>query len=256
MSFENEDVNLSESSAEETNEQQTDSNDAPAEEAAPAAKSEDNVPFHMHPRFQEVISEKNALKEQTAAFQRELAELRTQIKSSTPAEKDELMERLESIDPKFAGLLRNMRDELKSTKQQLEDFSSWRQQSSQETVQERVGNLKSQFYTENKIPEDRKAIYEAMVQAEAGRNPKLKVSDLPGVLKQVHESLGKMFQTVERDTTKKFVADKKSEASKPAPLAKGAPAKATKPEQNLSHSQLKAQMLREAMDDVKSSKEI
>jgi hypothetical protein len=256
---EQEDV-LSESSPE-SNEQQTAETSQPEQsDPSPAkeqAKTEDNVPFHLHPRFQEVISEKNAIKEQNAAFQRELAELKKQVQASTPAEKDELMDRLESIDPKFAALLKGMRDEQKALKQTIQDLSGWREQSSAQTTAQQVQGMKNQFYTENKIPEDRKGIYEAMVQAEASRNPNLQVSDLPKVMKQVHDSLGKMFQTAERATTKQFVDSKKAEASKPTSLPKGAPAKATKPDNtSVSASDLRAQMVKEALDSVRSAKDI
>lgn len=258
--FENED-DISDSSPDSNEQQQSDSSQSEPSESSQApeapAKTEDNVPFHLHPRFQEVISEKNELRNQTQALAKQLEQLQSQMKASTPAQKDELMERLESIDPKFAALLKGMRDELSASKKQLEELSGWRTQSSAQSVQQQVSSTKSQFYAENKIPEDRKAIYEAMVQAEANRNPNLQISDLPKVMKQVHESLGKMFQTVERSTAKSFADGKKAEAAKPSSLPKGAPAKATKPSNaQVSASDLRASMIKEALEDVRADKDI
>lgn len=258
--IDNEDV-ISDSSTEEQTEQQPDSSSSPAEEtssaAAPAPKSEDNVPFHMHPRFQEVISEKNAIKEQNAAFQRELQELKNQVKAATPAERDELMERLEGIDPKFAALLKGMRDELKTTKQALEEFSSWKQQSSAQTQAQQIKGMKDSFYSENKVPAERRDLYEAMVSNAAASNPNLTVNDLPSVMKQVHEQLGKMFQSNERATTKQFVEGKKAEANKPSTLKPGAPAKNVKQDSApLSRAELLAEMKKAASDSLRADKDI
>ena len=107
MSLYEEDVSDGSSPQIETNEQQP-ADSAPSQESnesAPQQAKEDNVPFHLHPRFQEVIADKRALKEQNETFQRELQELREQIKRSQPQPqptKDELMERLKGIDPAFA----------------------------------------------------------------------------------------------------------------------------------------------------------
>jgi hypothetical protein len=52
------------------------SNAAPEQEAAaPQQAEEDKVPFHLHPRFQEVIFQKNQLAEQTKALQTQLQEM-------------------------------------------------------------------------------------------------------------------------------------------------------------------------------------
>lgn len=265
MSFENEDVDSSASSAETNDTQQTEQSDSTSTETADsnaseaAAKAEDKVPFHMHPRFQEVIQEKNAIKEQHAAMQRELTELKQQFKQSTPAEKDELMDRLESIDPKFAALLKGMRDELKATKQQMEELSGWRNQSSAQTAQQQVSTAKERFYTENKIPKERQEFYEDRVARIANANPNIKVSDLPAVLKQVHADIGKMFQSVERATTKTFVETKKGEAAKPATQSKGVPSKAGAKQNNdqgLSAQDIRREMIAEVLAEARGGKDI
>jgi chromosome segregation ATPase len=210
----------------------------------------------MHPRFQEVIRDRNEAKEQHATLQRELAELKQTLKAATPAQKDELMERLEKIDPEFGGLLKTMRNELKEARQQLHDLSGWRNQSSAQTTQQQITSIKSDFYNTNKVPENRRAIYEAMAKAQADSNPKLQISDLPQVMKQVHDSISKMFQVEQRATTKNFVDGKKNEASKPSTLPKGAPAKAGSKEQPVSKDDLRAQMIKEALSSVRGNKEI
>ena len=263
MPFEDEDV-TSDSSTESTESNEssnettsTDENsEAPASSEGGAGKSEDNVPFHLHPRFQEVIRDSNEAKEAQAALQRELAEIKQQLKASTPAEKDELMERLEKIDPDFGKLVKTMRNELKEARQQLQELSGWKTQSSQQTVQQTIQSHKSDFYTKNNVPETRRALYDAMVKAEADRDPSIKVNDLPRVLKQVHDSISKMFQVEQRATTKNFVDGKKSEANKPATLPKGTAPKSASKEQPTSKEDLRAQMIKDALAEVRGNKEI
>src|SRR6185437_3864696 len=183
MSFEDQQDETipSESSAEATEQQPTSGEGAAAETtpAAASAPSEDNVPFHKHPRFQELIQERNTFKEQIEAQAKVLQSLQDQVKKATPAERDELMERLAGIDPQFGALVKNMRDELKTARQQIDDFNQWRQTSSAQTAQQQVASTKTNFYTENKVPEERRGLYEAMIKQVADSNPKLNISDLP-----------------------------------------------------------------------------
>jgi len=213
----------------------------------------------MHPRFKEVIEEKNSLKtrmeEQERTFQQRLKELESRLPAQQP-QKDELMERLKSIDPAFAERFGKI-GELDKIKQELSDFNQWRQQQAVQQVQQQISSTKEKFYTENSIPSERRELYEAMVRETAQANPKLGISDLPQVMKQVHEKLGKMFQTLERNTTKNFVAGKKAEANKPAPLKPGAPARAVNKEQApLSRAELRAQMVQDALSDLAAEKDI
>jgi uncharacterized protein YdcH (DUF465 family) len=259
--LDNEDVNSSDSSAESNQTEQStpDSNESSSSEAssaAPAQKSEDNVPFHMHPRFQEVISEKNALREQTQALAKQLEQLQSQMKSSQPAQKDELMERLKGIDPAFAERFGKL-NEVDHLKNELAEFKQWREQSAAQQLQQQISSSKDKFYTENSVPSDRRDLYEALVNDIAGANPKLTVNDLPAVMKQVHEKLGKMFQSVERSTTKNFVDGKKAEANKPSTMKPGAPAKAVKQDTTpLSRAEILAEMKKEAASSLRADKDI
>lgn len=234
------------------------SNEGDPASAAASTSAEDNVPFHKHPRFQELIQERNSMKEQNAAFAKRLQEMEERLaKQHQPApQKDELMERLKGIDPAFAERFGKI-GEVDQLKQELAEFKQWREEAQAAQLRSQVQSSKDKFYTENNIPEERRSIYEALVQAEASKNPALKVSDLPNVLKKVHEGLGKMFQNVERTTTKNFVDGKKNEAAKPASLPKGAPAQAKRAEQSsLSRAEILAQMRDEVLAEARANKDI
>lgn len=249
------DVNTESSSeTNETNETQTDSGVETAVEAAPQPPKPEELPFHEHPRFKELISEKNQYKNEIQALAKRLQDMESRAPKAEPA-KDELMERLKGIDPAFAERFGKL-NEVDQLKQELNEFRQWREQSAAQQTQQVIQSTKDKFFTENSIPEDRRDLYDALVTRAAQADPSIQVSDLPKVLKQVHDSLGKMFQTVERNTAKNFVDTKKADATKPAPLKRGAPAQSLKQEANLSRNELREAIKAEALAEARANKNI
>ncbi len=257
------DVNMDnevDSSATETQEieqQPTEPSQEPVE-AAPKQDSEANVPFHLHPRFQEVISQKNELAEQNKAFARQMQEMQQQLQQMRqPApQQDAVMERLKKIDPEFAERFGKI-NEVDEIKKQLAEFQEYRQQSAQRETQAQLSSMKDKFYSENNVPSERRAIYDAMVQSEAAKDPNLKITDLPKVMKSVHDNLDKMFKTVQRETTKQFVDTKKATASKPSSQPRGTPVKPGKGNNEpTDRATARQQVIKDIMSDIKAGKEI
>lgn len=214
----------------------------------------------MHPRFQELIARNNEYKarmeEQERTFQSRLKELESRIPAQQP-QKDELMERLKGIDPAFAERFGKI-SEVDQLKQELQEFHQWRQEMADQQLKQQISSTKDKFYTENNIPEARRKIYEGQLLAmrDEGHLDNVKVSDLPKVMKQIHDEIGKLFQAVERSTTKQFVENKRTEASKPAPLKPGAPAKSVKTNGPISKEELMAEMRKNALSKLRSDSEI
>lgn len=254
------DVDNTESSSEtnEQTEQSTDSSqESASQEAAPVTKQEE-VPFHEHPRFKDLISEKNQYRSEVQAYAKKLQELEAKIAASQPQaqpQKDELMERLKGIDPVFAERFGKL-NEVDQLKQELNEFRQWREQSAAQQTQQQIQSTKDLFYTENKIPAERRDLYEALVSQVATSDPSLKITDLPRVLKSVHDKIGTMFQTVERSTTKNFVDSKKADASKPATLKKGAPAQSVNKESGMSRNDIREAIKAEALAEARANKNI
>lgn len=230
---------------------------APEQEAAaPKESEEDKVPFHLHPRFQEVIFQKNQLAEQTKALQQQLQEMQRQFQSNAPkaqTEEDKLIARLKGIDPEFGGRFA----ELDSLRNEMKAFKEWQQQAEAQKAQLEISNTKEKLFTESKVPTERRAIYEAMIREEASRNPNLQISDLPSVFKTVHENISKLFGNVERQVTKTYVEAKTAQAAKPGTQPKGQPAKANTEMQFSKNSQeAKAQLIQEVLKQARAGKDI
>lgn len=249
---------VSPDSSSEAEQQPADS--SPSEEAsgqaAPQQAKEDNVPFHQHPRFQELIAERRAIKEQNETFQRELQELRQQMKQSQPQQqsKDELMERLKGIDPVFAERFGKL-SELDAVKQELAEMKAWRDQTSAQTVQQTVQSSKEKFYSDHKVPAEHREFYEAQVLLEAQKNPQLRASDLPQVLKGVHERVSKLLTSTQREATKQLVENKQAAAAKPATQPKGVPAKAASGDKGPKNkAELRAEMAKDILAEIRAAK--
>lgn len=264
MDFENE-IDVSTESSPVEIEQ---NNNEPSEQAEPVASSEpapkpaeDNVPFHMHPRFQEVISQKNELAEQNKAFARQMQEMQQQLqRMQQPApqapQKDALLERLKGIDPEFAERFSKV-NEVDDVKKELAELREFRQQIAARETQQQVMSMQDKFYSENNIPKERQAIYQALIQQEAAKDSNLKINDLPKVMKNVHDTLSKMFSTVERDTTKKFVEAKKTSAAKPSSQPKGSPVKPGSKEQGpMDRATARNETVKQIMAELKAGRDI
>jgi hypothetical protein len=254
-----EDVIDGSSPQEETNEQQPAESTQPEEtqEAAPQQAKEDNTPFHMHPRFQEVISQKNQLAEQNKTFERQLQDLQRQLQALNKPEAPKanpIRERLTGIDKEFAEYVGSV-EKIPELEKQLQDFQEWRQQQAAQANQQAAVSTKEKFYSENKVPAEHREIYDAQIVAIANSNPKLQVSDLPQVMKGIHEKMTKLFQSTQRDATKQLVDAKKVSAAKPSTQPKGLPASSVKKSAPASKADLRAEMIASVLGEVKAAKE-
>lgn len=224
--------------------------------AAPQENLEDKVPFHLHPRFQEVIFQKNQLAEQTKALQQQIQEMNQRFQKMQPAqqsEEDKLIARLKGIDPEFGGRFA----ELDALRNEMKAFKEWQQQSEAQKAQLEISSTKDRLYSEAKVSAEHKPIYEAMLIAEAQRNPQLQISDLPNVFKSVHENISKLLGNIQRETTKNYVQAKTAQAAKPAAQPKGQPVKANSEMQfSKNANEAKAQLIQEVLKQARASKDI
>lgn len=261
MSFNEEDVLDGSSPQQEEQTQSADSDSTPVEASEPAQTQvkQEEQPFHMHPRFQEVISEKNALREQNRIFEQKLADMERRFQASQKQEAPKtnpVRERLTGIDKDFAEYVGSV-EKIPQLEQQLQEFQQWKQEQAQREVQAQAASAEEKFYSENKVPAEHREIYNAQLRMIAQSNPNLSVSDLPKVLKDVHEKMTKLFKSTERAATKQLVVGKQADAAKPSTQPKGAPAKPGQKEANPKNPQdMRAQLLADTMAEIRAGKDI
>lgn len=192
-----------------------------------------DVPFHSHPRFQELISQKNEMASRLNAYERQINEQRMQLQELTqrlpkqqPAE-NPMYKRLEEIDKDFAQYIRGIEDRaskyetVESKLQQVEKYFA--EQEQQKLVSE-YQNKMSSLHNQYKATDQVKDLIEMKVETEILRNPNITLSQVDQLYKSAYEAYSNRFKEFERSITQKYVVDKKKDQV-PASQTGGAPAK-------------------------------
>lgn len=218
--------------------------EAPVQEAQ--AKPEQNVPFHEHPRFKELVEQKNQyatkysqLEEGYKRLEAQLKQLQTPQKVEQSAQ-EKILERLQGIDPEFAGFQKELVTKLAMAEQVKQELEQLKQERQQEVYQRQAQEANQNFEklcADNKIPKHMEIFYrEAIANAAMSKNSS--VNDLPVLFKEAHERLSKSFEEFRRQDREAYAASKKSDKV-PASQTGGIPASA-KPAQADNKDSVKA----------------
>jgi len=194
------------SASEEVTEESSNSEQQVAEEASePESKPEkEETPFHEHPRFKQILEERNEARKQYDAMAERLERLEESNKPQP--EQDKLISRLKEIDPEFGTRF----EEIDQAKRELEELRQWRQQSEADRLRTQAETTLTKLHSENKVPEAFQAAYRAELESMARSNPRTQISDLPVMYKQVHEKYSKAIDNIKREERSKYVKDKRS----------------------------------------------
>lgn len=249
----NSDVNNEASS--ELQSQAAESTQEQSQEAASANQStqQDNVPFNEHPRFRELIDEKNTLKTQLAEMQAQIQRLSTPQQPQTKEEKDAMVERLMGIDPEFGKDYAGLKAALK----ELNELKAWKQQTETQSIQEKAVTSVNQLHEQNKVPAELRDMYNAALEAEARKNPRMTLNDLPNAYKAVHERFTKYIDSVKRSERESYVSDKRSDARAPSSQPKGRPVTgSTRKEFSSDPGEARQQTVSEVLKLMRAEKDI
>lgn len=239
-------------------------------EAAPAPEVEaapKDVPFHEHPRFREVIEQKNKFAEDLRREQLERTRMQAQLemlmksreKQDAPQEAP-IFQKLDGIDPEFAKVMREMYTSASSVKQLQQDLQELRQyRETSEANQGRAQALAevSRLHNEYKVPAPVQSFYQARLeQIAAQEGDKLSMKDLPNVYKRIHDEFNGFLETTKRQNLAGYVQDKTKDAKAPAPQPKGQAPGAQKSQYSSNPEEAKAQLIKNVLKQARASKDI
>ena len=204
-------------------------------EASAAAKQE-TTPFHEHPRFKELVEQKNsyakeleAIRAQNKAFEQQLHSFK-ESQPKAPTETDQLLADLKKVDPRLANVIESQLKAAKTAEavqQRLEQFERANQeQAHRQVLQTAVSKINS-LHESNKVSDFGKQFIESKLDL-AYRSGQLNASDIKAVEKAYNDTLKSIKdyeESIKRDTTKSYVQGKAKDSSVPASLPKGAQAK-------------------------------
>lgn len=212
---------------------------APAQADATAESQKvDSTPFHEHPRFKELVEQKNEALKNYQSMQDRFKSLEQQLSSfkdsqpKPPSEFDTLIKDLKQVDPRLAAALEaNMKssEQAKALQERLDNFEKQsHEQKAQSALTNAVSKINS-MHELNKLPDFAKSVINNQLDL-AYRSQKLNPSDLKGIETAYNEALKgfKSFEeTFKRSVTEGYVKDKAKDSSVPTSQPKGTPAKAT-----------------------------
>lgn len=211
------------------------SNGAQAQAQAPEQKQE-MTPFHEHPRFKELVEQKNEAQRQYQEMISQYKAMKEQIDSlkqsqpKAPTETDQLIEDLKKVDPRLANVIQaqlQSAETAKAVQARLEQFEKQsRESAQQQTLSTAVAKINS-LHESSKMSDFGKQFINNQLDI-AYRNGKLNASDLKAVesaYSEASKAIKAYEDSLKRDVTKSYVQDKAKDASVPTSVPKGAQAK-------------------------------
>lgn len=238
----------------------------PVQEAAPAEveREKPELPFHEHPRFREVIEQKNQfakeLRQAQLAAERMQGQLDLLTKQREPGpQKNPMLERLEGIDPEFAKYISNLEERaarVEALKADIDEIKGHRQTQEAKSTYDQAMTEVSRLHAEHKVPKELQEFYQARVERAAAQNPELKVSDLPHVYKRIHEEFNSYLEASKRQNLAGYVQDKAKDARAPSTQPKGKSVGTSKPEYSKNPSEARAQLIQNVLNQTRGAKDI
>lgn len=201
---------------------QVEASAAETQESAPEVKQEEKpVPFHEHPRWKELIEERNSSKTQLEDYkqtlgrlQRELETMRQQTAPKAEPKVDPFLADLAKVNPEYAKSLESVYKRAEIAEQAMQRIQQYE-------AQQFANQARSHFdgiLTNAKItdPVD-KELYTNVVEAEVyrreQRGEKLGLKDLDSIFNQFHSKYAKAMEDRERAITAKYSQAKKSDVA-------------------------------------------
>lgn len=220
------------------------------------SQSKPETPFHEHPRFKELIEQKNQfadrLKDYDTRFKEMQEKLSVYEKQSAPKSKEQqLIERLKGIDPEFG----TWAEQQEALRNQLNEFNQWKQQMERTNAQKEAASTLESLHAEYKVPKESREMYMALIQQAASSNPNLTPKDLPTVYKQVHGYVSNFLDSYKRSTLAEYTAGKKSDSKVPAASRGTAPKPQGKVEYSKDPEAARAQIVARTLERVRAQKE-
>lgn len=231
MSLENEilqqDAQIPESSAPEqtsdSNQQTTDT----SQEHVAQTQSEDNTPFHKHPRWQEMMERSRAAEErnsqyerQMEQYQRQLGEMEKRFQSFNQPQKpaNPFVEKLKEIDPRYGEWAESMESRASKAEQLENDLKQLRYERLVEKYESSVDRLHNDLKTPAEVRELVKSRLDALAQT-----GQVNLQNLQQAYKAEAEKYTKLVDQIRRAERESYTKAKAADTQAPTAAPKGAP---------------------------------
>lgn len=214
-----------------------------AKEMAETETTKD-VPFHEHPRFKELIEQKNAYEQRSKAMEEKYAQMERQLqelskpKDMTPNKREAMINRLKGIDPEFADFI----SELAPVKS-LEEMKNALMEQQQTQFRTQAVSEITKMHSENKIDPTLQAKYNQELELAYQRGQIRSMDDVKTIYKNIHDGYTKLLEDIRRRDRQSYVADKKTDTKAPTSQPKGKMATPAKPQFSKNKEEARAQIV-------------
>lgn len=223
-----------------------------------ATQQPKEVPFHEHPRWKEVMEERNAERQARTQLEKQLAEMQRQIQEASKPKSNQpdfnevrtkMGERLKGIDPEFQAYMGMLEEQAMSAKQELQSFRE------EQFVERAVGRF-DELTKKDNVPQEFVGLYRAQLD-QAYREGKIRnLGDLENAYKSIHEPMNKLLEAREKSALEKYTAEKKAAATKPASQPKGKPANPSSPKTFANEQEQKAALISRVANELRASRSV
>lgn len=201
---------------------------AAAKAQAAEGNQEANTPFHEHPRFKELVEQKNSAQSQYKALEERYAKMEEQLKAlsqpkETRNEKDELIEDLRKIDPRLATRL----EQFSKSLPMVENLQQQLQQYQTQQVQQQAVQTVNSLHEANKVSPELKTFINNELDRMYMAGQLKDLSSIQSAYKSVHDTYSKFVDSIKRSERESYVTAKKVDAKVPTSQPKGKPAGST-----------------------------
>lgn len=214
------------STEEVTNEAEGSSEGSLDQQASQQGNSDQDVfnRLDQHPRFKEVIEQKNAfakeleyMKAQQMELMRRLSEVsqpKKQEESKPQFDEGRLIQELTEIKPEFGHFIKSLKEEISNLKNSFNETKT-------SSVRERASQVLDGLMSKNSVPESLRNAYRLEIQSLASQNPNLGLNDLETVFNQVHGNYSKFIDSIKKSERESYVKAKSKDASIPSSQPRG-----------------------------------
>lgn len=197
-------------------------------------KEKKETPFHEHPRFRELVEQKNQALEQSRALERKYQELSEQMKQlSSPRQEDALLAQLREANPEFADRFA----QFEASTKELEQLKQWKQQMEMDQLRSKAVSRINSLHDQNKVPKELRDFYNDQLEAAYLRDSNGFLGNVEGMYKAIHERFSKTLENIKRAEREAYSSQKKEVAKVPTNV-KGKPVSTGSKKKTMSQDEL------------------
>jgi hypothetical protein len=231
-----------------------------SQETKPQASEEEKpLPFNEHPRWKEMIEQRNAERQAREQLQAQIAEMQKKFEESLKPKdqrpdfnqiRTKMAERLKGIDPEFQAYMSALEEQALSAKEELQAFR-------EEQFVNRAVSRFDELTKADSVPTELASLYRSQLDQQYREGKIRSMEDLEKAYKSIHEPMKQFLESQKKSHLDEYVKTKKTDAAKPAQQSKGKPALPSKGRKTFENDQQRrAALVSDIVTEMRASNDL